>query len=653
MKREPSAWGSALAAAALGLVIGTRHARSLLEEAVRRVDTLAGLPRPRAADWIEPLRPAVVTLGRLDALLELAAMVLAGWLVLQLVRLLNPRARLRVDAGPAFAGPWYTVSLDGGTVARAAVAAVASIYLFGGFRWLWQGGTAVFPAPLAWGLTGLMWRTRPPLLGLLLAFLAGGALIWLVWGELGVLSRSSPKAAATVPPLPSIPSADPPAPSATEATVAGQSELPAARDSTRRTLPGIVDLAVRGALAGLVALPLLLPSTELGRSFVGALLGVLSVTDARPWQLLAATELVWPPLALLLLTGVVRALGAPERSLLRRLALVLVPVVLAGAVAAGEVAFFRRVGRDGYGLGIPLAQALPELQPIAEGRAYLVVGPDGVGYSGLVPYGSIQGFAAGRDRQQAVWEYLRRHRYETPATSELFMHLYDSAAVDWDSAEILRVCLAELEGNPERVFAQLLLEKLATCAITPENRRALDALADPARFRFEGPGAQSMLAQLRRRFGEGGVPDGAAPGVGSSAAGGDPLREGVVTGRVLVQSRPLPGLRVGLVPAAQASTLPGQPRPFEHRHIAAATTADAAGYFRIPQVGEGDYLLIAMASDRDLPLRHRVLAVVHPPKVIHLDRRTSTRDLGTIDVALPPSQPGGQGTAVPGGPRTN
>jgi hypothetical protein len=359
MKREPSVWGSALAAAALGLMIGARHARSVLEEAVQRVDTLANLPHPRAADWIEPLRPAVAVLGRLDALLELAALALGGWLLFQLARLLNPGARLRVEAGPAFAGPWYTVSLDGRAVARATVAVAVSIYLFGGFRWLWQGGTQTSPAPLAWGLTGLMfWAPRPPLTGLVLAFLCGGALAWLLWGERGVLLRRSPQVAEAAPSVPSAPSEFPPASGATKSGFVELTELPAT-DIAGEISPSIVDLAARGALAGLVALPLLLPTTELGQSFLRELRRALSVTDALPWRLLAATELAWSPVALLLLVGVVCALGRPGRPPSRRIALVLVPVVLAAAAAVGEVALFQRIGGERYGLGVPLAQALP------------------------------------------------------------------------------------------------------------------------------------------------------------------------------------------------------------------------------------------------------------------------------------------------------
>jgi hypothetical protein len=94
-----------------------------------------------------------------------------------------------------------------------------------------------------------------------------------------------------------------------------------------------------------------------------------------------------------------------------------------------------------------------------------------------------------------------------------------------------------------------------------------------------------------------------------------------------------------VVPAEQARGLPGTPRPFEHRWIAAATRSDASGRFRIEHVGEGDYLLIVMAGDRDFPLRRAPIPVSRSPRLIRLSRYWPERNLGEIDArpsALPP-----------------
>jgi hypothetical protein len=179
------------------------------------------------------------------------------------------------------------------------------------------------------------------------------------------------------------------------------------------------------------------------------------------------------------------------------------------------------------------------------------------------------------------------------------------------------------------------LEKLASCATTLENRTVLDALADRERFRFDPPAGDQAMALLYRRFGD---LERARSYAGSASDPAEsvpaPLTDGVVTGRVLINGRPLAGLHVGLVLADQAQTLPGQPRPFEHRRVAAAAYADGEGRFRIDHVGDGAYLLIVMASDRELQLRRPATTVLHPPRTIRLDRRSPRRDLGEIDVRL-------------------
>src|SRR5687767_12684090 len=137
MKREPSAWTSALVALALGLLLGLRQAGDILAPAVARLVSMDALPRPRTMDWIGALRPGLALLVRLEPVLAAVSLALAVWFLVRLLRELSPEASLRLNpAAPP--GPWHTVPLDDRVARRAAVAAFFCFYLAGGFRWAWQ-----------------------------------------------------------------------------------------------------------------------------------------------------------------------------------------------------------------------------------------------------------------------------------------------------------------------------------------------------------------------------------------------------------------------------------------------------------------------------------------------------------------------------------
>jgi hypothetical protein len=271
---------------------------------------------------------------------------------------------------------------------------------------------------------------------------------------------------------------------------------------------------------------------------------------------------------------------------------------------------------------------------------------------------SIEQIDAGHDSPRRTWEYLQRRQFQCARVWNAFVHLHDCASLGWDSAESLRVDLANLERNPSPVFAGLLVEKLGTCATSPEHRALLREAARPGRF-LPTPSWLRTLGQLYQRFGDRAAAERCLREAGleedeiATALGRlPPLTTGEVTGRVLVNGRPGAGLTAGLLPADHWGTLVGAPRPFELRWVGASAATDAQGRFRLRHLGEAAYVLIVMGEPSRLPFRGRAPRAERHPGLLRLDARHPTRDLGTLRI-LTPAAPAGQPSQAasrPGGP---
>src|SRR5262249_35050143 len=143
-------------------------------------------PIPHVIDWIGQTAGARRALVALDGPLVLAAWLMGALLAWRFLRLLNPGGTL---LAPGFAPggglrAWLRAPLVRPLVRRSLARALATAYLYGGVRALLQGDTPEPPPVAAWGLGALpfLWPAHP-MLGLAIAFLAGGALLWLLWAR--------------------------------------------------------------------------------------------------------------------------------------------------------------------------------------------------------------------------------------------------------------------------------------------------------------------------------------------------------------------------------------------------------------------------------------------------------------------------------------
>jgi hypothetical protein len=609
---------SAFLAGALGAVLGLREVGALLQELEERAAAFGRGPIPHVIDWINQTASARRLLVGLDGPLVLGAWLIAGLLSWRLVRLLNPDGTL-LAPGVVLRGGLrerLSVPLERRLVGRSFAAAAVTAYLLGGLRVLLQGDAPSRPPIASWGLSALalLWPDQP-FIGLAIAFLLGGALLWLLWGRY-LPEQSAPEAG-------------------------GAAMTPRQGPESRRR-----ETVARGLLAGAAALPALLPLTLWGGLMLREVLDGVGLAGFRPWNACFWGLGLGLPAAFFALgwLGHVLAGRWSEPAAGRRLAGPALGFLL--LLGGGEAYLYGAVAEGRYDHGRELATLVGGSRRPSSERAYLIFTPTPRPLPGLVSSLTIQGIDAGSNSAGRTWAYLRRRRFQSVAAGDAAVHLHDCASLAWDSTESLRVDLATLAQNPRPIFSTLLLEKLSTCAPTPENRALLRQAADAARF-HQSPFWMETLGLLYQRFGDRAKAVSCLGGTGLSAGQieraigtGTALTTGVIRGRILVDGHPGAGLSVGLLPSDHWQTLVGRPRPFELRWVSAATVADHRGDFRLSSLGAGDFFLIVMGDRHQMPLRRFRPRVEGNPGLLHLDPAHPLRDLGTLRIETSGTPPG-------------
>jgi hypothetical protein len=596
-------WLSGGLMGALGVLVGLHEVGARLQVLAAQVASFASGPTPRTLDWIAGTARAHRLLATLESWLLPAIALLAMAAAWRLVRLLNPHGTLRpaVMAEEDGAKPLLQTPLEPSLVRRTFAAGLATAYLLGAVPVL-IGDDLAMLSPYTWGLPALitLWPARP-WLGLLMAFMLGGAALWLLWGEWGVVaprhSRSSSRSGALA----------------------------------------------RGLLAGSAAFPVLLPLLPWGRGPLDAVLAAVGPAHPAAWRLVLWSLMLGLPAAFFALGLLIHALARPSAGVPKSAApLITVAALLLACLAGGEAYFITAVAVGRYDFGRDLAALVGASRRPSSSRAFLIFPPAPVPgpLPGFVPTMSIQRIDAGHDSPRRTWQYLERRGFQSALVFDALVHLHDCASLQWDSAESLRVDLACLEQCPQPIFAGLLAEKLSTCATSPENRALLRQAADPNRY-AASPEWLNTLAQLHLRFGDRGAAARLLQQAGLEAAAVQaelerepPLTSGTVAGRLVVDGRPGAGLTVGLLPSVRWQSLVGAPRPFELRWVAAAAPTDADGRFRLRDMGEGEYVLIVMGDPQHLPLQPRGLAPTADgsPGLLALDRAHPARDLHTLRI---------------------
>lgn len=598
MRSRPPLMIAGVVFAAAGLLVGLTDARALARFPLERFGSFLKLPRPRGMDWIPDLQQAVRVLDAWERPLAALAVLFLMLAFGLLAPLLSERFAL-LKPPEENPGKGASAHLDVPRLIRVSLAVCFSFWISGAF------------APIA----ALLPKQLPPIVGVVLA---GGIPAW----ALGLPTATRIYAESLL-----------------LFTLLWLVWAPGGPISPRVATAGSGSRLMWGLLAGSAAVPamgLLYHS----RGWLTEAAPAFSLSDPASWRLLFSLAVAGPPLAAAVLALVAYVFRphpvTPARMVIYCLAAVTVPAVSAFGV--------HRVNRalasvDAGSSGLAKLLNLPA-SPLP--RFALLLTPRGRAVFSRTMDGTDDG--TGNDRIAsnvktigAVELFLAEREFRTVQAFRAFIHLHDCASIDWLETRTLRLDLEFLERTASPVAAELLLERIADCPITPEHRYVLDQLSDPKRFVWPQPFGDRWLGAAYRQYGDSEraleylrrakVSDAEF----KSAMGGvAPLADGTIRGNVLIKGVPGSGARMGLVRAAKWRQLAGDCRPFAWRNVVTSTYANSRGAFQFAHIPEGEYVIILtwgeLGRDRGRP------AVVNPPGVITIDRFRPVRTLKPFDI---------------------
>lgn len=608
MAHRPPAALAVVVCGAVGLLIGLSDLQRLLVFPLERYQAFARLPRPRAVDWVAGLRPVADTLRGLEGPRIALTVALLIFSLALVAAVINPSFRLLKppDENPGTGGRAH---LDLPRLFRAAAAAVLSFWVMGTLASL-AAMLPRRPGVEIWALLlgGLpIWSAFAGSAGPVVHGLLLGVTLYLLWGALAVRSGYS--------------------------------------------LP---ELALWGALAGGAAVPGIL-ALHTFRSWLPAFGDVFGLTARGPWIQLMTAGVLLPVIGAAYL-GWIAFLFRPRAAAggLSRACVVAVAFVAAGLLMLhGGNRVLARYDVGEWSLRNRLGLAASPLR-----RYALVLTADGRSvYS--APYdGSSIG--DGRDpiacngaTVPAVERFLDQRAYETALGFRAYVHLFDCASLDWLSTRSLGLSLESLERVGSPIAGDLLLSKLWDSPTVPDNRKVLDALADPVRFTWPAAMGPRWLGRTYLRFGDVARARQYLLGAGLSETelradlgGVTPLPGGTVRGRMTLRGAATANIRVGLVPADRWQRLEGMCRAFDWRPVLTSAHTDLQGRFEFRDIPQGDYLLVitggGIGRDQGTPV-----ASPHP-RAIRVDRFRENVVLRPFDIRFeaPVTVPG---TGIPPG----
>ena len=236
------------------------------------------------------------------------------------------------------------------------------------------------------------------------------------------------------------------------------------------------------------------------------------------------------------------------------------------------------------------------------------------------------GLLADPAKLKVVEEYLKKRNYRTALSWVAIKYLFNEANLELDSAAAIRAGLQDLEYCPHVTnTSETVRDMLFLCNASPENLRLMDEYADESKFAHPTRASCRMIAMMYNRFGEANkafqwfrkadMPAGFLQRIKTEKP---VFNSGVAKGRLLLNGRPVAGVRVGVVPErlnglpkeleyfamryskelfsdepdSSSYFAPFHPRPFRLRWVTGGATTNANGEFTIDHLTEGEYYLV-------------------------------------------------------------
>jgi hypothetical protein len=245
--------------------------------------------------------------------------------------------------------------------------------------------------------------------------------------------------------------------------------------------------------------------------------------------------------------------------------------------------------------------------------------------------------------------FLERRGYTTSLALPAYVTLMDSEALVWSSEGALQVALLNLEHGADPAYARNFLEKLSMTAATPEVIRMAERFSSDDFMTFPDRKALAHMGDLFAQIGQrkraeqfyrrAAMP---ASQVVERAMERTMFAEGRVGGRILWNGKPLPGTKVGIVPAQamlnlRRQTSPdGMTSPFWLWNVAASGLTSSTGDFSLEHVVAGNYYLIIEAPDAR-PMKSEDIVVSGAPRNILVNFATKEIKLGAVEIRTKPA----------------
>lgn len=595
------------AALALGLFLGLVSVRGMVAHlgSIWREwqDRFADVPRPTSILWLQKVGATSLSLEGSEGWLAALILVALFCVLLSLAGVLQPGFRL-AKPPEENEGSGITTHLEVPLLLRAAMATVLSFWIAGALApmsGLMAGPGRSFRQG-ALVLSGLpLWTSIiPGYAGLVVLSVLLMVGLWVLWGPIGPLARPGGAGA-------------------------------------RATFYSAI-------IAGLAAVPAVAALYQ-GRAWIEMAWRAYTASDREGWIELGWIAILVPVLAMAYL-AVVAAVYTPAR--VSRGVIAKRWTAFAIAILTYPLVQFGHSAVDRLDVFMPSLAARLDLKASPHVRFGVLMAPDGSTPYTQVPDGSGEGrwdaIACNGKTIEAVEQYLQKTRYRTALAYRGYVHLHDCASLDWMSTTVLERNMAMLRNAPVPVAAQLLLEKLKGCPITPANKAYLDELADPAKFTWKDPQkGKQTLGGLYLRFGEmdrareylldAGLNQGELRGL---LGGLSRLTNGTITGKITMHGRAVPWVRIGVVDADPGtwSQMLTEPRAHSWRQVSAVAHTNDRGEFKLEHLAQGRYLLVVTGGD--IGRLVGVALVKNHPGVIELDQFRPTQRLKPIDLQIRP-----------------
>lgn len=255
---------------------------------------------------------------------------------------------------------------------------------------------------------------------------------------------------------------------------------------------------------------------------------------------------------------------------------------------------------------------------------------------------SDSGLVASQQNGARIESFLRSRDYKTSLSYPAYGTLVDVEALQWSPEGMVRVALLNLEHLADPLYLDGFLNKLSTCAATPEILRLVNRFSDQIAVTFPDRKSLVRMGDIYGQLGQKERAEGfyrrASLPPSQVVARADEhtmFAEGKISGHLTWNGKPVPGLRIGILPAPSVLRWRGgKTSPSALWGVAASARVGADGRFSMTNVVAGKYFLL-VESPPEVKFRAGEIRPVNAPFRIDISFAQKHADLGALNITVP------------------